>query len=324
MERHIGRCLDSLLRQAGGSVEIIVVDDGSTDQTAAVASRLAQDHPSLRVIRQSNSGVVAARERGVAQSSGEWVTFVDADDWVDEGFLDVVLRTSLRAETDLIQTGFDYVTEEGVCLETILPAVSGVHSTSTLVFADTAVLLKYITNSIWAKFYRRTLLEEVLDQVGSIRIAHSEDILFATAAFLNAREIGFIRSSHYRYLQREGSAIHSFNQQLIPDRLRFLGRLKDILSRSSILSEDKKMDLLEAHENLSVSFVVKNLRLYSPSLQATNLELQRLRSAPFYSVWRSCPKKRIQRCLQSILIHSPRLFYLAARIGGGGCRSNKS
>lgn len=81
-EKYIARCLDSILAQDmdAGKLEIIVVDDGSTDGGAAIVDRYATKHSDIRLIKQANGGVSSARNRGLKEASGDYVHFVDADD----------------------------------------------------------------------------------------------------------------------------------------------------------------------------------------------------------------------------------------------------
>lgn len=86
-ERTIGRCLDSLLAQSGNdtSIEVVAIDDGSTDGTPAILSSYAANYSDMRVITVSNGGPSEARNIGLLEARGRWVGFCDSDDWVDPG-----------------------------------------------------------------------------------------------------------------------------------------------------------------------------------------------------------------------------------------------
>lgn len=105
VEDYIGACLDSLVSQWRDDVEIIVVDDGSTDGTSATASSFAARCPGLRVIRQENRGLSGARNIGIAAARGEYLLFVDGDDLVAPGAF-VALREVLADKADVVQFDF--------------------------------------------------------------------------------------------------------------------------------------------------------------------------------------------------------------------------
>lgn len=83
VEKYLPQCVDSLLQQTYPNVEIVLVDDGSPDQSGRICDEYAAKDQRVKVIHQKNQGVSAARNNGMAAASGEWITFVDADDWFD-------------------------------------------------------------------------------------------------------------------------------------------------------------------------------------------------------------------------------------------------
>ena len=101
-EKTIERCVESLLGQERNDVEIIVVNDGSTDSSRARLSRYASDHHNVLLIDQKNNGVSAARNAGIEKASGTYITFVDSDDYVSEDYFSVLDRMEEQGDADLI------------------------------------------------------------------------------------------------------------------------------------------------------------------------------------------------------------------------------
>lgn len=109
---YIEQCLYSILNNKMNGVEIIIVDDGSTDGTSEICDYFEKKSSQIRVFHQDNAGVSAARNRGMAESVGEWITFVDADDRVDANFVEIL--SHLTYNTELVLSGEVYCKRGGI------------------------------------------------------------------------------------------------------------------------------------------------------------------------------------------------------------------
>ena len=95
--------MDSLLGQTVRDIEVVCVDDGSTDGSLSILEEYAAKDPRVKVVRQPNSGTVVARKRAVAAASGEWCAFVDPDDWLEPCAFDRMLASAAKADADAVQ-----------------------------------------------------------------------------------------------------------------------------------------------------------------------------------------------------------------------------
>jgi glycosyltransferase involved in cell wall biosynthesis len=103
VEKYVRKCLDSLLHQTLKQIEIICIDDGSTDGSGAVAEEYRSDeYPIFRIIHTENSGLSAARNRGIAEAQAEWLMFVDSDDWVEYEFCEIPWIAAKEYLADLV------------------------------------------------------------------------------------------------------------------------------------------------------------------------------------------------------------------------------
>ena len=111
-ERYLADCLESLIRQTHRELEILVIDDGSTDGSAALCERFAGQDGRIRLLRKENSGVSSARNLGLDEAQGEYVAFVDADDWILPEMLETQLIQLTREGGDMILGGYLAVGEK--------------------------------------------------------------------------------------------------------------------------------------------------------------------------------------------------------------------
>lgn len=112
LENYIARCLNSILAQDYPDIEIIVVNDGSTDGTVAVVSRIATENPQVCLVNQDNAGVSVARNTGIDKSTGELLAFVDGDDWLDVDFISSCVSKLVETGSSLVKCGFRFVNLE--------------------------------------------------------------------------------------------------------------------------------------------------------------------------------------------------------------------
>ena len=111
-ESYLSQCLDSILAQSVDDYEVILVDDGSRDASGAICDEYAQRDSRIKVIHKKNAGLSAARNDGLDVARGEWVTFVDSDDWLEPDFLEVLIKNQ---EVDYIVTSINHCCPDGFC-----------------------------------------------------------------------------------------------------------------------------------------------------------------------------------------------------------------
>ena len=115
VERFIDKCLTSLKNQQLQNMEFICVDDGSTDESSRIIEKYAQEDKRFKVIYKENGGLVSARKAGIRQASGQYIGYVDGDDWVEPEMYQALYLTAERNQADLVSSGYyfegDYITE---------------------------------------------------------------------------------------------------------------------------------------------------------------------------------------------------------------------
>ena len=200
---YLGRSLDSLLAQSHPQLEIIVVDDGSEDNTADVMREYAEKSEKIHVIFKDNGGVTSARLRGVQESTGDWIAFMDGDDYVEPQMYARLLENARNAGADISHCGHQVHYSDG--------RIEYVHQSGTIHEQDHRTGLwelldnRDVSMSLCTKLYRRALFEG-LDDWMDPTIRNNEDLLMNYYLFDRAQRGVFEGNCPYHYLLRNNSA----------------------------------------------------------------------------------------------------------------------
>ena len=199
-EPYIERCITSILSQTFEHLEIIAIDDGSTDGTGAILDTLARTDSRLMVVHQENAGLVMAREKGIALASGDYVGFVDGDDAVDPDMYERLLN-------NLLETGAD-ISHCGLCVYWDDHTTEPHYGTGRkMVQASDEALRdllqgRIFDSSLCNKLYRRELLP---DSCLDTSIQSNEDLLRNFVLFSRAKYIVYEDFCGYQYWSRQNS-----------------------------------------------------------------------------------------------------------------------
>ena len=218
LENCITRTLDSILSQSYMDIEIIAVDDGSSDHSGKVLDEYAQMHANIRVIHKENGGVTSARLRGVAEASGEWIGFVDGDDEIEPEMYERLLRNALEYGAEISHCGYQMCFPDG--------RVNYFHNTGKVMEQDKKQGLtdlldgSVVEPGLWNKLYKRDLFQNIGHQMdSSIRI--NEDLLMNFLLFACAKKAVFEDFCPYHYIVRLNSASRqNLNSNKIYDPIR--------------------------------------------------------------------------------------------------------
>lgn len=214
----LGACLDSLLAQTYPNLEIIVVNDGSTDNTGAVLAEYADKNSNIVAINQENGGVTAARLRGVSAASGDWIVFCDGDDLVDKRMYEVLLKNALSHQAEISHCGFRVDYPDG--------RQALMHGSGLVKVQDRQTALRdlleerIVEPSLCSKLFRKELfagLEEKMDKT----VKNNEDMLMNFFLFSRAEKAVFEDVCLYHYRIHPGSASRRrLDKHLIYDPIR--------------------------------------------------------------------------------------------------------
>lgn len=201
-EKVIETCLNSVTCQSLRDMEIIVVDDGSTDGTERVLRRLAERDSRIRIIRQPNAGVSAARNAGIAACTGEYIRFVDADDTLPSGSMAHLVERMRETDSDLVLAAYNEIvgparrerclvkSEEAMGVDDMLPSLNR--------YANS-----FFYGVLWNKLFRRDIIQgKGVRFIGGLN--WGEDFAFVCAYLAHARRVTYSTRTVYDYRRNPG------------------------------------------------------------------------------------------------------------------------
>ncbi len=207
-EDFLSRCLDSVLKQTLKDIEIILVNDGSKDGSGAICDKYAQKDSRIKVIHQENQGVSAARNNALAIASGDFVGFVDSDDYIHPQMFEKLLATAEKDKSDVVMCDALTVYENGKTVnDTIIQLQDNCCLTKQEINPN---LLLELAGAVWRCIYSKKLIEQ-----NNIHfpqgLKFSEDRIFNIYALGFAQKFSYIKEPfYYRYVNLE-SAVHRFH-----------------------------------------------------------------------------------------------------------------
>lgn len=203
-EKFIKRCLESIIQQNYNELEIVVVDDGSTDNSRNIINELAKNDDRIKYCYQENRGVSYARNYGIAKATGEYLTFVDADDYMANGVLNNFKKICIKSRCDIYRYNYYYSSEQNIKQSEgkNYEFSNRILSSGTEEFKQ--ILLDIISGKvmtfIWVLFIKRSLL---YNNLFNPQISYMEDKVFYLQIFSKARTIMFLNDKIYFYFYDE-------------------------------------------------------------------------------------------------------------------------
>lgn len=205
IEAYLSRCLDSILAQQYHNIEIMAVDDGSSDKSGEILDEYAKFHSTIRVIHKENGGVTSARLRGVAEASGDWIGFVDGDDEIEPDMYGQLLHNALKYNAEISHCGYQMVSSDG--------GVHYFHNTGLLMKQGKTEALKELLSGeriepgLCNKLFHKTLFHSLLHGKAMPQdVKINEDLLMNYYLFSMAEQTVFEDWCPYHYIVRSTSA----------------------------------------------------------------------------------------------------------------------
>ena len=192
-EKNLPRCLDSILKQTYTDFELIVLNDGSVDSSLEICEAYAKKDNRIRVISHENHGVSYTRNRGIELAQGEFIQFIDSDDYIAETMFALEMEQYQTTSCDLVVCG--NVELKAGTSENVLPRVSGQVYLKDMKNVYPQIFERFLLNSVWNKLYVRKYIHEGFDASNSL----GEDLIFNLQYMYGIDSISFIKECLYIY-----------------------------------------------------------------------------------------------------------------------------
>lgn len=197
-EKEIFYCLDSVLKQTYNSLEVIVINDGSTDFSGDIVLDFAKKDSRIKYFYQKHSGVSTARNRGIEISTGEFIMFVDSDDWIDETFVEKMVECIEETDADIVECGYMQWNEKEGGGKSYLKTYSSYEGTELILQKHLAGEIAFL---VWNKCYRRHIAASTLFEEGQ----EYEDVFWTCSVLGQTNKIVSVQEPLYMWRERQGS-----------------------------------------------------------------------------------------------------------------------
>lgn len=203
-EKYIRRCLDSLVKQSLEDIQIVCVNDGSPDNSLSILKEYEAKYSNIKVISKENGGVWYARLDGVRAADGEYIGFLDADDYVEKDFAKLMYESVSKNQSDIAVCGFKRIDEN---TKKVLSQEMKYASSRIIYMDKNPEEIISINTALWNKIYKADVLKATFNVKSPPRIL--EDAMFISLVYINAHKISFVDEYLHNYMVIDGSAMHS-------------------------------------------------------------------------------------------------------------------
>ena len=236
IEDYLPQCIESILAQTYKNLEIILVNDGSTDNSKKICEKYAKKDNRIKLINKNNGGLISARKSGVAVASGEYISYVDGDDWLKPQFFQTIINYANETNADIVIGG--HIEKWSNYEETQINKIQkGIYTGKNLekIYSKMLFYGKFsqpgIFSYVWGKLYKKELVKEFQLAVDD-KIFIGEDAACLYPCILKAKKIQIVDDANYFYRQRIGSMIKSPDKYEEKKISRFYEYLKNFFTNS--------------------------------------------------------------------------------------------
>ena len=232
MEKYILKCVKSIINQTYKNIEIIIINDGSTDQTEEVINILMREDERIKLINQKNEGSIEARKTGLKKATGKYVLFVDGDDWIEEECIYTLYNKAEKDNSDIVLYNmYRAWDDKKIKFETYENNITTINDPLKSLF------LNKMLPGVVFKFIKREFINLNKIQFPQ-NISYAEDLAISSSIFMNTPRISCVEDYLYNYYQRSNS-ITRINTEKVIDIITAIRFIKKLLLKNNIYNKYK-------------------------------------------------------------------------------------
>ena len=196
VEKYLTKCIESIINQTYKNLEIILVDDGSPDKSPIICDEYAKKDNRIKVIHKKNGGLSDARNYGMSLATGEYISFIDSDDYIDEEMYEKMIFELINNDSDIVSCAINNVYSDRIESSYIEERVY-----DTELALKNLILGRNLNQTVWNKLYKKDVINGILFEKGKI----NEDDFWTYQVFANSKKIITLNKPLYNYIHRESS-----------------------------------------------------------------------------------------------------------------------
>ena len=256
-EQYINRCLNSLINQTYKNIEIIIIDDGSTDNSSILINEYIKKDKRIKVFFQENSGPSVARNNGIIKSNGDYIVFCDSDDYVEINYVEKLLENIIKLDCNILACGYIDVSEYGVS------KLNDFYNGEDVLTKENFIncILKGVGGTLWGKIFKKDIII-----TNNIRmnpdIYMCEDMIFLLEYITYCNKCGAIEDKLYNYNRLNENSISSkTNMDYYNILVKSIEEIEKILKKSGFCESYIDNILSQRIKDISIKFLIMQYSL---------------------------------------------------------------
>lgn len=242
-QEYLKKCLDSLINQTYKNIEIIAINDGSTDNSGNILNYYANKDNRIKLIDKQNSGVSSTRNIGLDNAIGKYVMFIDADDWYNNDTCEKLFNTMENNQCDICRFGYINIMDDHIRIAQY-PLEQGFYNKNAIISQYLEPMIgpnnisgfnkpSLFSGNTCFHIIKHSIIEENHIRF-STELFHSEDTLFTINVLLHCNSLYCLNEPFYNYLQRQGSCMNSYNKDFANQYIKYIHLLKNLLKNYNL------------------------------------------------------------------------------------------
>lgn len=204
-EKYIQRCLDSIINQTYENIEIILIEDGSKDNSLKIIKEYEKKDKRIKIFPIENNGVADARNKAVENAIGEFLTFVDSDDFIEKDYIETLYMNLKKYNADIAVCNCINIIEETGEKSHKSFGINTVKEYNKIEAVESLFYYNFLRHSPWGKLYKKEVWNNIRFPLGK----NYEDLAILYKLFLNSNKVIYIPEEKYNYIIRQGSIVHN-------------------------------------------------------------------------------------------------------------------